>query len=134
MPMTRAESALLERRGLRLSAIVLVLDGVKLGEANLNLYLMIDIYIIKPTMLSPMVKSGWGRYRPSIGVALGTNITFWDAQEIFVGVSFGHIVGRHGLVLGVNIIDAPHDGIDLPEGSESEDRLIRPFIAGLFKF
>lgn len=112
----------------------LVLEGVNVGDANLNLYVMIDIYIVKPTVLSPMVKSFWGRYRPSIGIALGTNIQFWDAQEINVGLSIGHIVGRHGLVFGVNIIDAPNPGVDLPEGVQPEDRLIRPYIAGLFKF
>lgn len=112
----------------------LVLEGVNIGEANLNLYLMVDIYIVKPTVLSPMVQSFWGRYRPSIGIALGTNLKFWDAQEINVGVSLGHLVGRHGLVFGVNIINGPSDS-EVPPGVEnSDDRLIRPYIAGLFKF
>ncbi len=112
----------------------LVLEGVNVGEANLNLYLMVDIYIIKPTVLSPMVQSFWGRYRPSIGIALGTNLRFWDAQEINVGVSLGHLVGRHGLVFGVNIINSTPNP-EVPTGAEnSDDRLIRPYIAGLFKF
>jgi hypothetical protein len=111
-----------------------VLNGVSVGYANLNLYLMVDIYIIKPTVLKPMVQSFWGRYRPSIGIALGTNLKFWDAQEINVGVSLGHLVGRHGLVFGINIIDSPSDPT-APAGTEnSDDRLIRPYIAGLFKF
>jgi hypothetical protein len=112
----------------------LVLDGVNVGSANLNLYLMLDIYIIKPTLLSPMVHSFWGRYRPSIGIAIGTNLTFWDAQEFNVGVSLGHLVGRHGLVLGVNIINSPSADGQATDGGPSDDRLIRPYIAALFKF
>ncbi len=110
-----------------------ILDGVSVGQANLNLYLMADIYIIKPAVLSPMVDSFWGRYRPSVGIAIGTNLKFWDAQEINIGVSLGHLVGRHGLVFGVNIIDAPDSSGEGASG-QSDDRLIRPYIAGLFKF
>lgn len=104
----------------------LILDGVSVGDANLNLYLALDIYIIKPTVLAPMTQSIWGRYRPSIGIALMTNIEFWEAKEFIVGVSFGHLFGKHGLVVGANIIDAPSE-ID-------DDRIIRPYIAGVFKF
>ena len=102
------------------------LQGVQVGSANLNLYFMVDIYIVKPVILSPMTDSIWGRYRPSIGISLGTNITFWESQEFNVGVSFGHLFGRHGLVVGVNLID--------PLSGDDKDRLIRPFIAGVFKF
>jgi hypothetical protein len=112
----------------------LVLEGVSVGDANLNLYLMLDIYIIKPALLSPMVESFWGRYRPSIGLAVGTNITFWEAQEFNVGVSLGHLFGRHGLVFGVNIIDPPDEGGGSTGETESEERLVRPYVAGLFKF
>jgi len=104
----------------------LILEGVSVGDANLNLYLALDIYIIKPAVLAPMTQSIWGRYRPSIGITLATNIEFWEAKEFIVGVSIGHLFGKHGLVVGANIIDAPSE-ID-------DDRLIRPFIAGVFKF
>ncbi len=104
----------------------LILDGVSVGDANLNLYLALDIYIIKPAVLAPMTQSIWGRYRPSIGITLATNIEFWEAREFIVGVSFGHLFGKHGLVVGANIIDAPSE--------TDEDRIIRPFIAGVFKF
>ncbi len=112
----------------------LVLDGVNVGDANLSLYLMLDIYIIKPALLSPMVETMWGRYRPSIGIAIGTNLQFWEAEEINVGVSVGHLFGRHGLVFGVNIIDSQTVPGEANEGGGSDDHLIRPFIAGLFKF
>jgi hypothetical protein len=108
------------------------LDGVVVGEANLNLYLMLDIYIIKPTLLKPIVRSPWARYRPSIGIAIGTNLQFWKAQEFNIGVSIGHIVGRHGLVIGVNIIDRQNaEGLPI-EGDDSYS--VRPYIAGMFKF
>jgi hypothetical protein len=62
------------------------------------------------------------------GIAIGTNLQFWKVQEF----SIGHIVGRHGLVIGVNIIDR-QDAEGLPtEGDDS--RIVRPYIAGMFKF
>jgi hypothetical protein len=105
-----------------------VLDGVQIGSTNLDLYLMLDIYIRKPAVLRPITSSFWGRYRPSIGIALATNIQFWDAREYIVGVSFGHLFGRHGLVVGANFID--------PFSEDGEDRedIVRPYVALMFRF
>jgi hypothetical protein len=102
------------------------LDGVRFGDANLNLYVALDIYLIKPTLLHPMRESLWGRYRPSIGITIGTNLTFWESTEFNVGVNFGHLFGRHGLIVGANIIN--------PLENDSDQRVIRPYLAGFFNF
>jgi hypothetical protein len=104
------------------------LEGVQVGSTNLDLYLMLDIYIRKPAVLRPITSSFWGRYRPSIGIALATNIQFWDAREYIVGVSFGHLFGRHGLVVGANFIDPFSE-----DGEERED-IVRPYVALMFRF
>lgn len=104
------------------------LDGVEIGSANLDLYLMLDIYIRKPAVLRPIASSFWGRYRPSVGLALATNIQFWDAREYIVGVSFGHLFGRHGLVVGANFIDP------FSEDGQEVDDIVRPYFALMFRF
>jgi hypothetical protein len=41
-------------------------------------------------------------YRPSIALLVGTNLTNDAFQEIVAGVSFGHLVGKSGLVVAGN--------------------------------
>lgn len=72
----------------------------------LNGYALAELYPfqgIRPKLISNRNDmGGWGRYRPSLGIAVGTNITNSPLNELLFGVSIGHLVGNLGVIAGVN--------------------------------
>jgi hypothetical protein len=46
----------------------------------------------------------WTRYKPSLGLVIGTNVNGKIFDEIVVGVSAGHLIGNIGFILGANYV------------------------------
>ena len=103
-------------------------SGVQVGSTRINPYLMIQFDIIRPVLVKPIGESITGRYRPSVGLAAGVNLKFWETEEIIFGVNFGYLWGTVGVTAGINIID-PFTGSD--EESETE---VRPYLGVDFRF
>jgi hypothetical protein len=62
----------------------------------------------------PMLRvRGEGRYRPSIALAIGTNLSPSSSfNDLVAGISFGHLLGRLGFVSGVEFAGARTDFSD----------------------
>lgn len=73
------------------------------GGSNVNLdgFAFAKFYI-RPPYLYAIPSST--RYRPSIGIVLGTNVNGTIFNNIVLGVSYGHIIGNVGFIAGVNSI------------------------------
>jgi hypothetical protein len=100
--------------------------GVYVGNTRINLYLMLNVDIIRPALVKPIADKWGGRFRPSVGLAFGVNIQFWETEEIIFGVNFGHLFGTHGITAGVNIID--------PFSDKDVATEVRPYVGVDFRF
>lgn len=69
----------------------------------LNGYALAELYVMRPKVIPNRNETGsLVRYRPSVGIAVGTNITNSPFNELVAGVSVGHLVGNVGVIGGVN--------------------------------
>lgn len=96
-------------------------EGTALGEDGGDLhengYALAKVYALRPRLrVGPESKK---LYRPSIALLVGTNIASDPFDELVLGVGVGHLVGKLGLMAGVNFVKpAP-----LAEGAgDTEDR------------
>lgn len=77
-------------------------DTVKSAEADrgtlrLQPYLFFDIHVLRPTV--PRVA---GEFSPSIAITGGTELKAGLFENLFLGVSIGHLLGDAGIVVGFN--------------------------------
>ncbi|OLD64723.1 MAG: hypothetical protein AUI47_04625 [Acidobacteria bacterium 13_1_40CM_2_68_5] len=100
--------------------------GVK--DMQINGYVVGKVYLAR--VLRPTLRPGAGSqawlYRPSLGVALGTNVTGNLFDEVLVGLAFGHLIGKTGVILGINSI--------APSKDTPGARRDRPFIGIEYTF
>lgn len=76
----------------------------------------------------PQLRAGPGSvgHTRSLGVVVGTNLTHSPFDELLVGVSWGHLVGNVGLVVGLNSVAGKKD--------TAQGRQQRPFIGLDYSF
>ncbi len=78
--------------------------GVERGDPTFNGYVLAKFYLpgLRPRLqVSPTRRS---LFKPSVALAVGTNVTSDSFEEIVVGLSFGHLVGKTGVLLAGNAI------------------------------
>jgi hypothetical protein len=99
-------------------------DRVKythLDKTNFDAYLCAHLYLIRPILTRAIEKRS---YKPSLSLFAGTPVDI--LSEIVVGLSVGHLFGKNGLSLGLNIMD--------PFEKEYNERQIRAFLAFDIRF
>ena len=96
-------------------------NDISVDNTNFDAYLCAHLYLIRPILTESVEKRG---YKPSVSLMAGTGIDVLD--EILVGVSVGHLFGRNGISLGVNIMD--------PFEQDHDERQYRGFIAFDIRF
>jgi len=81
--------------------------GAGQSGTHFDAYLFGKLYLASP--LRPTLLAGppgtLRRYRPSLGLALGTNVGTGSLfDQITYGLSLGHVFGKVGLIVGGNSI------------------------------
>jgi len=105
------------------------LDGVETSLGKVSLYWLLNVYLRRPILVKPIVQGPGGRYRTSYALSFGFNLNVFDVKEVIVGFNVGHLFGRHGIVVGANLM-SPYD--DPPPGTDNE--VVKPFFAFNFNF
>lgn len=98
--------------------------GLTGGDPSFNAYALAKFYFPKSTPRLDVAPARRSRYRRSIGVVFGTNVTDDPFGEIVLGLSIGHLIGKAGLLVAANAI----------EGLDGGDREIRTLIGVDFTF
>jgi hypothetical protein len=105
------------------------LDGVETSLGKVSLYWLLNVYLRRPILIKPIVQGFGGRYRTSYALSFGFNLNIFDVKEVILGFNVGHLFGRHGIVVGANLM-SPYD--DPPPGTDNE--AVKPFFAFNFNF
>jgi len=72
------------------------------GNPNFNGYVLAKFFLPGRRPRIQVSPASRRLYRPSVAIVAGTNVTNDSFQEIVVGVSFGHLIGKSGLVIAGN--------------------------------
>jgi hypothetical protein len=117
------------------------------GASNpyLNGYVLAELYPIRglrPTLVSNPNDTGSAiRYRPTLGIAIGTNITNSPLNELVLGVSIGHLAGNIGVIAGLNYFVPPKPTASTAKATASaattptvRSRQHRPFVGIDYSF
>jgi len=80
------------------------------GDPYFNGYALTKFYFPGRRPRLDVSPESRARFRRSVGVVLGTNISNDPFDEIIVGLSIGHLVGKAGLVIGGNSVEVPETG------------------------
>lgn len=100
-------------------------DGIRTDNGILSAYWMVHTYIRRPTLLDPITRRAGSRYRISYAVTFGLNLDVFNLDQFIVGLNVGHLFGRHGIVVGANILDL---------FESKQDTTIKPFFGVAFTF
>lgn len=124
--------------GVALGATLNVADtglGNGSGEVHENAYALAKLYALRPRLrVGPNRR---GVFRPSIAVVVGTNVSSDPFEELIGGISVGHVIGKLGFMMGVNLVkpEAPMDDAeDDMGGSEDRSRKYRLFLGVDYSF
>ena len=99
-------------------------DTALAEETHFNGYALAKIYVRRPRIKAFLEEGRVSlRTRPSLGLVLGTGLDDLF-EEVVVGVSIGHVLGRTGVVLGANRIPRV----------ETVDHEWRPFVGLEYTF
>lgn len=71
------------------------------GDQEFNGYVFAKFYLSPPYLYAA---PRWTLYKPSFGLAIGTNVKEHVFNEIVTGVALGHIVGNVGVIAGANFL------------------------------
>lgn len=102
-----------------------------------NAYAVAKVYLrpwLRPRLHVFSDDSRFGQqYKPSVGLAFGTNVGEGSFDEIMVGVSIGNVLGNAGIIFGVNWVPS-EDIVVEPTNTdaaitEKGSRHGRPFLA-----
>jgi len=102
------------------------LDGVRTGNFLIGGYWTLHLYLKRPMLIKPIAQKFGSRYTTSYAITVGANLNIFDTQEFLVGLNVGHLLGRHGIVVGANFVNPFED-------SDDEDDVL-PFAGVNFNF
>jgi len=92
-----------------------------------NGYAFTKFYLFRPKLVSNRNETGGSiAYRPSYGIALGTNVAHSPLNELLVGISAGHLMGNMGFIGGMNFFT--------PNDATKAGRRHRPFLGIDYSF
>jgi hypothetical protein len=108
-------------------------SGSNAASPYLNGYALAKFYMRRPTLVSNRNNTGGSvKYRTSIAIAVGTNITNSPLSELLVGVSVGHLIGSVGGIAGINYL--PVNETTSVNSTNSTRRRGRPFVGIDYSF
>jgi hypothetical protein len=124
--------------GVALGATLNVADtglGNGSGDVHENAYALAKLYALRPRLrVGPTRRSV---FRPSLAVVVGTNVASDPFEELIGGISVGHVIGKLGFMVGVNLVkpEAPMDDAEGDMGgSEDRSRKYRLFLGVDYSF
>jgi hypothetical protein len=116
-------------------------EAAPAGGSNpyLNGYALAKLYPfrgLRPTLVSNRNDTGGLiMYRPSLSIAVGTNITNSPLNELVLGLSVGHLLGNVGVIAGVNYFVPAKDTTPAAATTpEVRNRKRRPFVGIDYSF
>jgi len=103
--------------------------GEDSGDVHQNAYALAKLYVLRPRLkVGPRKRS---LYRPSIGVVVGTDISTEPFKELVGGIAVGHVIGKLGIMVGVNLVKPQSAPDDMSDGADPDRRRNRKLFLGV---
>jgi hypothetical protein len=95
------------------------------GDPLFNAYALAKFYLPNQRPRLEVAPDRTRLFRRSVGLVVGTNVTNDAFREILLGLSIGHVIGKAGLIVAANALDA---------GMGQSDREIRLLVGVDYTF